>query len=219
MIKKDLTMKLIEKYLNNPCGTLSIPYWKHKNIRTPEHMIIVHERDFSQQQYIEYADQKYFRLYHNLKQIEENTLDGFIIKTASKNDIPMFVNVINRSYDDITISYEQLTEFTKTKVYDSNLWVLVLDKPTLNVVGCGIAELDKEIREGVIEWIQVLPEYRGKKIGKLIVNELLKRLSRVADFATVSGKKDNPAQPERLYRRCGFTGNDIWHILTKKQSK
>ncbi len=30
--------------------------------------------------------------------------------------------------------------------------------------GCcsGIAELDADIKEGVLEWIQVSPEYRGK---------------------------------------------------------
>ncbi len=211
-------MKLIDKYLHDPCGTLSIPYWKHKNISTPENMLIIHQRNFSEQQYIGYDDQLYFRLYHNLKQIKGNALDGFIIKTASKNDIPMVVDIINRSYDDITVSYDQLIEFTKTRVYDSNLWILVLDASTSDVVGCGIAELDKELREGVIEWIQVLPEYRGKKIGTLIVNELLERLSQAARFVTVSGKKDNPTQPETLYRKCGFTGNDIWHILTKKQS-
>lgn len=211
-------MKLIEKYLHDPCGTLSIPYWKHKNISTPENMLIIHQRNFSEQQYIGYDDQLYFRLYHNLKQIKSNALDGFIIKTASKNDIPMVVDIINRSYDDITVSYDQLIEFTKTRVYDSNLWILVLDASTSDVIGCGIAELDKELREGVIEWIQVLPEYRGKKIGTLIVNELLVRLSQAARFATVSGKKDNPTQPEMLYRKCGFTGNDIWHVLTRKQS-
>lgn len=210
-------MKLIESYLQNPCGTLSIPYWKNKNISTPENMLIIHQRDFSTHDYSEYTDQTYFRLYHSLEKIYETALDDFIITTALKEDIPLFVNVINRSYTDLTVTYEQLVEYTKTRVYDSNFWILVFDRANSNVVGCGIAELDKELHEGIIEWIQVLPEYRGKKIGQLIVNELLKRLSQAADFATVSGEINNPTQPEMLYRKCGFTGTDIWHILTKKK--
>ena len=65
----------------------------------------------------------------------------------------------------------------------------------------------------ILEWIQVLPQYRGKKIGQLIVTELLFRMKDVADFATVSGKVDNETNPEALYRKCGFVGNDLWHIL------
>lgn len=36
-----------------------------------------------------------------------------------------------------------------------------------------------------------------------------------ADFATVSGKVNNITNPERVYRKCGFEGNDIWHVLIK----
>ncbi len=178
-------------------------------------MLIIHQKDFSKHNYSGYIDEQYFRLYHSLKEINVNIIDDFIIKTALREDIPLFVDVINRSYTDLTVTYKQLAGYTETKVYDSNLWVLVLNKVNLDVVGCGIAELDKDLHEGIIEWIQVLPEYRGKKIGQFIVNELLKRLSQVANFATVSGKINNPTQPEMLYRKCGFTGNDIWHVLTK----
>lgn len=78
------------------------------------------------------------------------------------------------------------------------------------------ADFDGEAREGVLEWIQVLPQYRGRKIGRLIVGELLCRMVGKADFATVSGKVNNASKPEILYRKCGFTGNDVWHILCGK---
>lgn len=146
-------------------------------------------------------------------------IEKYLKNPCESLSIPFFVDVINRSYTNLTVTYEQLVGYTETKVYDSNLWVLVLDKTNSDIVGCGIAELDKELREGIIEWIQVLPEYRSKKIGQFIVNELLKRLSQVADFATVSGKINNPTQAEMLYRKCGFTGTDIWHILTAKEEQ
>ncbi|MBR6525201.1 MAG: GNAT family N-acetyltransferase [Clostridia bacterium] len=85
------------------------------------------------------------------------------------------------------------------------------------IVGCGMADFDSQMQEGIIEWIQVLPEYRGKKIGQLLVNELLLRMKTMAKFATVSGQMNNPSSPEKLYRKCGFVGNDIWHILRSKK--
>ncbi len=39
----------------------------------------------------------------------------------------------------------------------------------------------------------------------------------LADFATVSGQCKNLSRPERLCRKCGFAGNDVWHILRKIQ--
>ena len=144
------------------------------------------------------------------------TSDEYRIETATVEDIPLVQELINRSYQDLSVSCEQLLSYTKSEVYDEKLWIIVSEKLTNKPVACGIAELDKELKEGVLEWIQVLPEYRGKKLGQLLVNELLTRLQGKADFVTVSGKVDNATKPERLYRKCGFTGKDIWHVLTKK---
>lgn len=38
---------LLEEYLRSPCGTLSIPYWKHKRIAIPADIKIVHDGDFA----------------------------------------------------------------------------------------------------------------------------------------------------------------------------
>ena len=206
---------LLKEYLENPCGALSIPYWKNENIKPPSNMKIVHNNEFNENYLNEYSDEKYFRLIHHLNNIERSIVEGFSIKTAEISDIPAIVEIINKSYNDLSVSYDQILSFTKTKVYKKDLWILVIDNKTDKIIGCGIADFDAEAKEGILEWIQVLPEYRGKRIGKMIVNELLSRMDK-ADFATVSGKTDNPTNPERLYRSCGFVGNDIWHILTQK---
>lgn len=208
-------MGMLEEYIKNPCGTLSIPYWKNENIEIPKNMKIIHDNNFSNVYYPNYHDEPYFRLFHSLKDIETESLNNFILKTATLADIPFIVNIINQSYLDIAVTDEQLVGYTQTEVYNSNLWIIVFDRTTGIAVGCGIAELDKELHEGILEWVQVLPEYRGKKIGQFIVKELLKRLADMADFATVSGKINDLTRPELLYRKCGFIGNDIWHILTK----
>lgn len=208
-------MEMIEAYKENPCGVLSIPYWKNKHITIPENMRIVHDNEYTKANYQDYHDEPYFRLYHSLVDIQTVTLDGISIASAKPDDIPVFVDVINQSYTDLSVTFEQLNGYTQTEVFCSELWVTAIDNTNSCVVGCGIADFDKELHEGIIEWIQVIPTYRGKKIGQLIVNELLNRMAGLAEFATVSGKVNNPMSPEMLYRKCGFIGNDIWHILTK----
>lgn len=208
-------MDLLEAYKANPCGVLSIPYWKNKTIVIPQNMRIVHEKDFSKSEYREYKDEPYFRLFHPLEEIQTVVCDDIVIVTAKREDIPYFVDVINQSYMDLSVTYEQLMGYTQTEVYHPELWIMAVNKEDSCVVGCGIADVDRELREGILEWIQVVPAYRGKKIGQFIVNELLRRMSGIADFATVSGKVNNQTSPEMLYRKCGFVGNDVWHILMK----
>lgn len=209
-------MITLTEYLNNPCGTLSIPYWKAKNIVIPPDIKILHDKDFREDILSDYTDEKYFRLYHNLKGIPKITNDDFEITTATRKDIKSIVQIINDSYTDISVNKNLIKSYTQTPVFNEALWIMVKEKATGIYVGCGIADFDTETRELILEWIQVLPQYRGKKIGQLIVTELLFRTKDVADFATVSGKVDNATNPEALYRKCGFAGNDVWHILHKK---
>ena len=35
------------EYLLNPCGTLSIPYWKYRTIAIPSNIKIIHRRHFN----------------------------------------------------------------------------------------------------------------------------------------------------------------------------
>ena len=71
----------LETYLQNPCVTLSIPYWKTKSITIPENMKIVHERNFSAELLRKYEDETYFRLYNPMKKLIEPELDGYKIVT------------------------------------------------------------------------------------------------------------------------------------------
>lgn len=89
-------MELLEEYLHNPCGTLSIPYWKSKCIQVPSNMQIVHHRDYSDTRYSEYEDETYFRLIHLLKDIESVIKENIVVRTTTMEDIPLMVDVINR---------------------------------------------------------------------------------------------------------------------------
>ena len=209
-------MLSLEEYLQDPCGKLSIPFWKAKIYPMPKDMMVVHTRDLSHINMDNYTDQKFFRLYHSREKTEYSVPHGFKIITTSPDTIEDMVSIINRSYLDLTVSREQLIRYTQMPAYHPGLWILLLDTTSMRFAGCGIADFDNEAKELSLEWIQVLPEYRRQKIGWTIVSELLHRMRETANFATVSGKMDTPANPEAFYRACHFTGRDIWHVLHAK---
>lgn len=203
----------LEDYLKDPCGSLSLPWWKAKSLAMPEDVMVLHARAFDEAMLADFTDEPYFRLRHNLSQIPAEALPGFEIGQAAAGDIPLIARIINESYPDISVTPESLGAWQKLPVYDPALWLTVRESATGNAAACAIGEYDPEAREGILDWVQVLTAFRRKGIGKAMVYALLSRMKGKADFATVSGQKNNPAKPEALYRACGFTGDDVWHVL------
>lgn len=203
----------LQNYINNPCRSLSIPFGKQKTIKIPD-IKIVHNDEYNVADYDGYIDEPYFRLYHDLQEVQHTNRDDIDIVVGTADMLEVFVDIINKSYSDISVTKTQMESYRKTPVFSPDLWVLLKDKNG-NYVGCGIANYDKEIGEMILEWIQAVPFYRGCGYGQYLVNNLLAKVQGQAKFATVSGKVLNGTNPEKLYRKCGFTGNDIWHILIK----
>lgn len=210
----------IDKYRENPCRLSALPYWKSISFKIPSNMSVVHNDEYLDDLDSLSLDTLYFRLKHNLKSIEEVCLDDPFkyqkVNINSLNDLNEVVSIINKCYTDIKVNLEQVISWTKLEVFNENLWIFIIDTNTQQPIGLGIAELDKEVREGMLEWIQILPEYRGLRLGKALVTQLLLNISNQVDFVTVSGKVDNKTNPEKLYRRCGFEGKDIWHVIIRK---
>ncbi len=201
------------QYLENPCRASSIPYWKAISISVPENMRILHNDDFSAALLEQFTDEPYFRLKHNLQNINPAVIpDEFELCTATLAD---FAEHIHFCYGGACVTADELRSYTAGKVYCPELWIAIRDIKTGTIAATGIAELDREIGEGILEWIQVSEEYRRCGLGCCIVNELLWRMKDMAKFATVSGQCNNPWKPEKLYRKCGFSGNDIWHVLKR----
>ena len=202
-----------ERYLADPCKAASIPYWKAKSITVPDGMKILHQDEYDNAENKHFADEPYFRLIHNLKGLADPVLpQGYSLCTGTLSE---YAAHISSCYEEIGITEEELQRYTLRPVYDAALWLAVKETHTGTIVATGIAELDREIGEGILEWIQVSQSHRGKGLGRYVVSELLWRLKSKAGFATVSGQCNNATNPERLYRKCGFTGNDVWHILRK----
>ena len=106
-----------------------------------------------------------------------------------------------------------MKQYKKRNVYSPDLWIGLKENDSGKLVATGIAEFDQEIKEGVLEWIQVSPEFRRRGLGRFVVNELLIRLVKRADFVTVSGRMNNPNNPYALYLNCGFETPVIWHVV------
>lgn len=209
-------MLSLQSYLNDPCAAASLPYWKQNRIAVPGNRKIIHDRDLPNGALDDYNDEPYFRLYHDLKNIKETA--GSDIEIVQTNQVSAFVHLINACYSDLSVTAAQIEAYQQTPVYCPELWILLKEKPSGAVIAGGIADYDKEIGEGTLEWIQVLPGYRRRGYGQIVVNALLAKMQGVAKFATVSGKVNSPSNPADFYRKCGFTGNDIWHILTKNHA-
>ncbi len=209
-------MPSLTDYLRDPCGTLSIPYWKQMRLRMPENMQVLHQRDFDEALLETHTDEAYFRLLHTLERVNPAVPDWLCLRTASAADIPLMAEIINASYTNLSVTAEQLESYRHSDVFSEDLWLIAFDRPSSRPVGCGIAELDGHTGEGALEWIQVLPEFRRRHAGRAIVGQLLHGLRGRADFVTVSGRVSDASCPEKLYRACGFTGSDVWHILKAK---
>lgn len=204
-------MVSIDEYQKDPCRASSLPYWKTNAVIIPDNMTIIHHRDFIAEEHRNSVDTPYFRLIHHLQDLPAPQLPrGYAVCSIELRE---YADHINSCYRDISISEEELVRYTVRKVYDPSLWIAVKENDTGTVVATGIGELDAACGEGILEWIQVSEGYRRLGLGSYVVYELLRRMAKNAVFATISGKCDDPTQPEQLYRRCGFTGNDVWHIL------
>lgn len=208
-------MELAE-YLQNPCAMLSIPWWKQRRMTVPPHITILHHRDFTPEAAEGCLNQVYFRLCHDLRTIPDHHPAGFRLEESTPQDAALIAAIINRSYPDIRVTQAQIRAMEDSPAFCPSLWVLVREEATGNAAGCAMGEFDPESGEMSIEWVQVLPRFRRRGLGQALVSAMLRRAPAGSRFATVSGQANNPANPEGLYRRCGFTGSDYWHILSKE---
>jgi GNAT superfamily N-acetyltransferase len=222
MISTTTQKKLELLYLQNPCRTLPNAFWKTIRDADKTNCIINNDDVVLCNEFITLANSKsnyfedkneytrYFRLIYDFKNKKLINDDGFaIIDVSIENEYDEIHMFINSCYANISITAEEVEQWCKHPVFNSNLWIWIVDKTTNERIGLGIAEYDNSIKEGSLEWIQVLPKYQGKGVGKAIVYELLRRLEK-ANIITVSGEVDNQTNPEKLYRSCGFMGDDIW---------
>lgn len=202
-----------EEYLKSPCKASSLPFWKTNSVAVPAHMLVLRDDALTPEILHMYTDEPYFKLFHSLRHIEPQWVPiGFRLVEI---EIVDYARHIQACYEQEGVSVEELRAYQDRPTYAPELWLALADEQTGQLAATGIAELDREIGEGILEWIQVSADFRRRGLGRYIVNELLYRMKGNADFVTVSGKISNQTKPESLYKKCGFDGKVVWHILTK----
>jgi len=201
----------LKEYLGNPCRKLSIPYWKNKQIDLPKNIIALHKDEFLKSNIKFKKVDRFFRIIHKLN--NKPFLSNQVTDTINiKSDMEQLINLINICYEKekIIVESTDINQWMNRKTYREDLWIKIVVEGKL--IASGIAEIDSEANEGILEWIQVDPLFQRKGYGKIIVKELIYRLSETVDFITVSGRIENKSNPQKLYKSCGFEGDDIWYI-------
>jgi GNAT superfamily N-acetyltransferase len=210
-----------QMYLQNPCRILSTAYWKKERCIKPDNMSVIHEKDLDANLHDKSEAIRYFRLIHYPQRHYESLLsESYFYRVVNlSEDLELVADFINRCYPGSFLKKEDIYKWAQFPVFDNDLWVFICDKQNLLPVALGIADFDSDLGEASLEWVQVLPEYRGCGLGAKIVLELLSRLKDKASFVTVSGEVDNPTNPESLYRKCGFIGDDVWCVFWNRGTK
>jgi ribosomal protein S18 acetylase RimI-like enzyme len=145
-----------------------------------------------------------YRLFHRTFDLACPAVKGIeIIEASPIQEATEIASVLNRCYAVNTFTPGTIIEGTKGEAYCPYLWLWAVDTTNGAKAGIFITDVDPEIREANLDWIQLLPEYRGKRIGEALISETLSRLRGKADMAYVGTLDERAA---RFYRKCGFDG-------------
>ncbi len=202
-----------ETYRADPCRASSLPFWKTETIVSSDAVRVVREDKWDGLVPDGWTDEAYFKGVHWLKAPAAPALpEGFCLSEADDAELSA---QIRACYGGNYPRAEDLAAFRERPVYAPELWLALREKAGGRIAASAIAEWDRETGEASLEWIQVSADFRRRGIGRYAVLELLRRLREKAEFATVSGKRDDSSRPERLYRSCGFEHIVIWHVLRR----
>ena len=82
------------------------------------------------------------------------------------------------------------------------------DRSTGACVCAGLGGLDNGLHEAWFERLLIPDGHIGGEASMLLINELLRRMAPMARFVTANAPYGSGL--ERLLRKCGFAGGDIW---------
>ena len=67
----NLTPQAVSSYLDDPCKTSSLPFWKTVQIKLPENIAVIREDEFKEEN-CEGSDEPYFKLVHYFEKMPIN---------------------------------------------------------------------------------------------------------------------------------------------------
>lgn len=228
-------MILTEKYIKDPINTLPIPLWKHNVTAIRQDMMYVLDANYNETLYRDFQDTLYLRLQHNLLDLKLGKLPAhYFLSSYKESDGALIYNLIKECYGS-NVEYDRVDHLVKDETFNDLLCVFLYNDKVFNLenminlrknnlgkernykpIGMVIAQFDQKTKEASIEYLCVSEKFRNKGLGSILLQEILLRISNIADFATVSFEKNNNEHLEKMFRKYGFEGNAIWHMLRKQ---
>ena len=109
---------------------------------------------------------------------------------------------------------ERIKEFTTLPTFDKDVWVLVKETKTNIPVSIGICIHDNRIKETELDWIYVHKDHQRKKVGRMLISEIIRRSIPKSKIIRVGGVADE------FYIKCGFNiKTEPWLWIPKKDTK
>ncbi len=163
--------------------------------------------------------QPYFRLLQDHTQLPQMSLpDGFCFEQIRLDvEQERLLAMIAHSESDFRPANDRVERWQQQPVFEPELWFWVKDTRIGMPVGAAIGIIDPTVGEAVLEWVQVIPAYQKRGLGRALVNELLRRSAQRARFTTVTGAFPfyERSDPGAFFRESGFAGNDVWWLLAR----
>jgi len=96
-----------------------------------------------------------------------------------------------------------------------DLWLWAQDAQG-EPVGLAYAERDAALPEAALEGAYVRPDWRKRGLGRALVGEVVRRAKASGTaLVTVAGAVEDRDNPGAFFRRCGFSGRDVWWYLSR----
>ena len=145
------------------------------------------------------------------------------ILSGDKNDVVEFdfsdeehyalvAHIINEVYDgNGNFSSERVKRiksvYESCSVFDPLLWFYVRDRETNKLTGVALSTYQESIRQTVLDWIFILPEFHGAGVGRFMIQEIIRRSLGRSDSIIVGGLV-------AFYKKCGFYTHrlDVWAV-------
>ena len=198
-----------EEYLKDPCRASSLPFWKTEQLILPRGVTVIRD-DLYTAERNGGTEEPYFKLVHRLETLCPPKLpDSFRIVPCEPEG---FARHIRECYAEEGVNADELRACARRPVYDPELWIAVEDETNGRIAASGIADLDTSIGEGILEWIQVSPEYRRRGFGYALQTHYIMKTMENGDIPFGQVEKDN-LNSLKLQQKIGMTRSEnliVW---------
>ena len=200
----DITVITKQEYLASPCSALPLPYMVCGGKASVAERIggegisimSVPEGAFSRMIFRLGDMERFESKEHSVRRL-------FIADDA--DDASLIASLASACGAELNIA-----SFIKKPYYNEKLCAAVHEKATGECVCAGLGGIDTELKEAWFEALLIPDGHIGGSASRLLINELLRRMAPMAEFVTANAPCGSNL--ERLLRKCGFTGGDIWRF-------